>query len=156
MTLSRLSEDLSHTTFARTTLISGFVLETVTVQEVPEYKWRVTVIRLTPHDCPLEVRQPRTDHAEIRSLVRLYKKSSPSPPREIPNLPAKKVQFLRQDPPPPEPLTSTSKLRRFSHAEMRRPSIRFATSTALYTPAKPTYGTSFELGTSSHLNSHLI
>ena len=119
------------------------------MENVPEDKWRVTVLKLTTHDCPREVRQPRTDHAEIRSLVRLYKKSSPSPPREIPTVQPRKVQFVRQEPTSPpslEVVTPTSNLRRFSHAEMRRPSIKFSTSTALYTPAKPTYGTSLELG----------
>ena len=121
---------------------------------VPTDRWRVTVLRVTCQDCPREpVKQPRTDHAEIRSLVRLYKKSSPSPQREIKPKETRRVHFVRPEPQPVlEIPSSTSKLRRFSHAEMRRPSIKFATSTALYTPAKPTYGSSLEPGKSFHFN----
>ena len=131
-------------------MISDWVFDSATELLVPNDRWRVTVLRVTFQDCPKEtVRQPRTDHAEIRSLVRLYKKSSPSPPREIHPPETRRVHFVKPEPQPVlEIPSSTSKLRRFSHAETRRPSIKFATSTALYTPAKPTYGSSLESGKS--------
>ena len=139
-------------------MIPDLAFEAAAVQEIPADKFRVSLLRLEVLSCPQETRQPRSDHAEIRSLVRLYRKSSPasSPVRQPRPLEARKVQFVPPQP-QPEAVSSTSKVRRFSHAEMRRPSIKFATSTALYTPAKPSLavswkhdraGTSFDLGTS--------
>ena len=144
-------------------MIPALAWQAATEEEIPTDKFRVSSLRLNLQSCPPETRQPRSDHAEIRSLVRLYRKASPasSPVRQArPHPEVRKVQFVPPQPqPPPEPETvsSTSKLRRFSHAEMRRPSIKFSTSTALYTPAKPTLGVSlkhdrtdagFDLGTS--------
>ena len=148
-------------------MIPDLAWQAATEEEIPSDKFRVSFLRLNLQSCPPESREPRSDHAEIRSLVRLYRKASPasSPVRQArPHLEVRKVQFVPpqpqpqpQPPPQPETVSSTSKLRRFSHAEMRRPSIKFSTSTALYTPAKPSLGvslkhdradTSFDLGKS--------
>ena len=152
------AENISDQTFLRTAVIPDLIFEAAAQKEIPTDKFRANLIRLAIQSCPQKTREARCDHAEIRSLVRLYKKSSPasSPVRQVKPLEPRKVQFV-PSPPQPEVVSSTSKLRRFSHAEMRRPSIKFATSTALYTPAKPSLAVSwkhdradpsFDLGTS--------
>ena len=129
-------------------MIPDLIFEAAAREEIPSDKFRANLIRLAIQSCPQETRPARCDHAEIRSLVRLYRKSSPasSPVRQAKPVEVRKVQFVPTPAPPqPEAVSSTSKLRRFSHAEMRRPSIKFSTSTALYTPAKPSLGLSLKL-----------
>ena len=140
-------------------MIPDLILETAAQEEIPCDKFRVSLSRLTVQECPQATPRPaRSDHVEIRSLVRLYRKSSPasSPVRPARPPEVRKVQFVPSQP-QPEAVSSTSKLVRFSHAQMRRPSIKFSTSTALYTPARPSPGLSlksdraepgFDLGTS--------
>lgn len=69
--------------------------------------------------CEREKKKIVKEYAEIRPLVRLFRRSSPD--RET------------------KPSESTFNWRQYVSTEARRPSIKFSTSTALYTPPKPSY-----------------
>ena len=70
--------------------------------------------------CEREKKKIDKEYAEIRPLVRLFRRSSPD----------------RSETKPSE---STFNWRQYVATETRRPSIKFSTSTALYTPPKPSY-----------------
>ena len=70
--------------------------------------------------CEREKKKIVKEYAEIRPLVRLFRRSSPD----------------RSETKPSE---STFNWRQYVSTETRRPSIKFSTSTALYTPPKPSY-----------------
>ena len=81
------------------------------------------------HHCPAPPRTEREPSTglEIRPLVRLYRRSSPSPSHPPSTRPAPRPA----PPAPPRPAVEPqpagpSKERRFSHAEQRRPSIKAA------------------------------
>ena len=96
------------------------------------YLTRVKVVLpVNPLTCPLKKPEVPKDYAEIRSLVRLYKKTSPSPTRQS------------------DPGAARFDWRKYA-AESRRPSIKFSTSTALYTPAKPSYENIFRSDSAQH------
>ena len=75
--------------------------------------------------CPKSQKESTKVYAEIRPLVRLYRKSSPSP--------------TRQSKPEVEPFN----WRKYVQNESKRPNIKFSTSTALYSPPKPSYDNIF-------------
>ena len=75
--------------------------------------------------CPKPKHESAKVYAEIRPLVRLYRKNSPSPSRQS------------------KPETEPFNWRKYVQIESKKPSIKFSTSTALYSPAKPTYDNIF-------------
>ena len=82
---------------------------------------RVTSVKKVDiHTCEREKKIINKEYAEIRPLVRLFRRSSPD----------------RSDSKPSEP---SFNWRQYVSTETRRPSIKFSTSTALYTPPKPSY-----------------
>lgn len=76
--------------------------------------------RIETRTCEREKKQIVKEYAEIRPLVRLFRRSSPD----------------RRETKPSEP---SFNWRQYVSTETRRPSIKFSTSTALYTPPKPSY-----------------
>ena len=85
----------------------------------------VKISQINSHFCQHKKKDVPKEYAEIRPLVRLYKRASPSPTREN----------------KPEPVIFN--WRKFVQTESRKPSIKFSTSTALYTPPKPSYDNIF-------------
>ena len=105
----------------RTSDIFEEVYFSATERYEDNYLERVAVARrIEIHNCEREKKQTVKEYAEIRPLVRLFRRSSPD----------------RRETKPPEP---SFNWRQYVSAETRRPSIKFSTSTALYTPPKPSY-----------------
>jgi len=98
--------------------------EKVIQGEQEKYLERVKILTVNLNMCQKEKKIQNKDYAEIRPLVRLYKRSTPSPTRQN----------------KPEPLFDW---RKFVQTESRKPSIKFSTSTVLYTPPKPSYDNIF-------------
>ena len=95
------------------------------------------------HTCPAKIEkkvvaEKEIPHMEIRPLVRLFRKSSPSPPPEHKHQPpSNKPKEKPKVFPETELPANMSNYRKHSYTENRKPSIKFSTSTALYTPPKP-------------------
>ena len=101
-------------------------------------------------NCPEKIQKKESKereiiHMEIRPLVRLFRKTSPSPAtpqnkttsQEVrpPYVPRTKAEIPEEIEPP----SKASYSRKLSYTEIPKSTIKFSTSTALYTPAKPSY-----------------
>ena len=94
------------------------------------------------HNCPSEtkrkeVKEKEVMYSEIRPLVRLFRKTSPDPPSqqvsESQPVQNKTKEISREVDSP----VRVPHYRKYSQVDTPKSSIKFSTSTALYTPPKP-------------------
>jgi len=122
------------------------------------------VSQLQTHNCPAKtekkiVKEREELYSEIRPLVRLFRKTSPDPPQQHFSEPEPSKH--KEKPELDSPADISKYRRKYSHTETPKSSIKFSTSTALYTPPKPSLqnyakpDSSFEYGKQTHRGSSL-
>ena len=96
--------------------------------------------QIQTHTCPVKtekkvVKEKEELYTEIRPLVRLFRKTSPDPPQQhfSEPEPLKQKEKLELD----SPAEMSKYRRKYSQTEPPKSSIKFSTSTALYSPPKP-------------------